>query len=89
MLKLKYEDTAHIGDIIKAMDFESCPNREDSFIIGGVINISMINGAKVFEVNCYEDWCGNKKETRRVGKTVYVPMELAFMEFENRVSKLH
>jgi hypothetical protein len=88
---LKFENTANLTDIIKAYDFEPMPDRPDSYVMGPVLQKGPIyapitkDGPKVYicdgyTIMCTHDSCGN-----RVGEEVFVPFEMGFTDFDNRV----
>lgn len=82
---LKYEGIP-VGSKIKAYDFESIPGRPDRFIVGVIESDEMVAGAKVYRVKCTEDSVTWKHGKNRVGEIIYVPMEIAFAEYEGRVT---
>jgi hypothetical protein len=79
-MALKFENIFKVGDKIKALDF--APSAEH-YIAGEIIRTETIRGAKVFSIDIVEDTVG---EGERVGDVGYVPMEVSFMEFDNRVT---
>ena len=89
MLKLKYEETANVGDVIKAFDFEPMnhPDYPDRFLIGRVIakgDCEFDDGAPGFAAYTVEV-LESPEYPERVGATMFVPFE-TFMEYEGRVS---
>ena len=83
----KHENTAQIGDIIKAFDFKPMADREDIFLIGKVIDKGMIMHPTYntpmyagFTVEIIAERDGYTK-----GETAYVPFETSFMEYDERV----
>lgn len=91
---LKFENTANIGDIIKAYDFMPMSDRPDTFLAGRVIEKGacykeLEDGRKVYLCDGYtvEVLGGDEKSRRhRKGQTMFVPFEMDFMEFDERVS---
>jgi len=91
---LKYE---HIepGQKIRAYDFEPYGDwRDDMYIEGVVVSHDHHHEAKVLVVECKKD-CGPKAHEQfgpnrpsRVGNTIFVPMEIAFLEWDGRVIDL-
>lgn len=91
---LKFENTAEIGDCIRAYDFEPMPGREDRFVEGTVVDKGYhpTEGYKCFTITCEFDstvWTREcPSSNSRVGHMVYVPMGCSFMEYDTRVTKL-
>ena len=91
---LKFANTAKIGDIIKAYDFMPMEGRPDCFLAGRVVAKGacykeLENGHKVYLCEGYTvEVLGGDEESRefRKGATMFVPFEMDFMEFDNRVS---
>ena len=92
---LKFENTAQIGDIIKAFDFKPMPEEmkadyPDRFLVGRVIDkgevkhpeygVVMYNG---FTVEILVERDGYTK-----GEVAYVPFEVSMMEYDERVECL-
>ena len=91
---LKFENTANVGDTIRAYDFQPMPDRPDTYLIGEVIEkgqiwakpdpdypreIYMCDGYTVRVTDASdEDW-------HRIGSIVYVPFEMSLTDFDNRV----
>ena len=74
---LKFESVAKVGQFIKAMDFRPMEEREDSFVIGKILREDYRGG---FMIECRFD-----TEGQRVGAEVFVPFEMSFMEWDDRV----
>ena len=89
---LKFEKLATVGDVIRAYDFKPMYGRSDCFIEGKVISITEERGYKAYKVECINDFFDGKfrkgARSSRVGKNVYVPMEVDFMEYDARVINL-
>jgi len=81
---LKFETVAKVGDYIRAYDFKPMKGREDCFIEGDVESITNEQGYKAFKVTCRKDSWDNE----RVGKIIYVPLEVSFMEYDARIMNL-
>jgi hypothetical protein len=92
MKMLKFEKLATVGDVIRAYDFKPMYGRSDCFIEGKVISINEDRGYKAYKVECINDFFDGKfrkgARSSRVGKEVYVPMEVDFMEYDARVINL-
>ena len=90
---LKFENTANIGDIIKAFDFKPMEGREDSFLAGRVVRKGSLykeyEGRKLYLCEGYEvEVLGGDSESApiRKGTTALVPFEVDFMEYDERIS---
>lgn len=90
---LKFQDTANVGDIIKAYDFQPMADRPDVFLAGRVIAkgpcYQDFNGQRVYICDGYtvEVLGGDEKSRQyRKGQTMTVPYEMDFMDFDERVS---
>lgn len=84
---LKFENTAQIGDVIKAYDFnpEMFGEEPAPYILGKVIEKGMTPaGYYAYSIEITED--SGKLSGGRVGDTGYVPFETSFMEYDNRVT---
>lgn len=80
---LKFENIAHIGQVIRAYDFKPMVGREDVFVEGTVVDINDNGGYKAFVIRCTKD-----THDKRVGEYVYVPMEVSFLEYDSRIMNL-
>ena len=95
---LKFENTANVGDMIRAYDFQPMPYRPDSYLIGEVLEkgeiwakphhtfprkVHMCNGYTVFVKDSETGSVNHDME--RVGRIMYVPFEMSLTDFDNRV----
>jgi hypothetical protein len=89
---LKFETVAQEGQIIRAYDFKPMAGREDCFVEGVVERVTTEAGFKAFKVTCTKDVFGGEVQPKgkhsRVGKIVFVPMEVSFMEYDARIINL-
>jgi len=89
---LKFEAAAKVGDIIRAYDFKPMVGREDCFVEGEVLEVTTKPGYKAFLVKATRSVFGGQDEFddehSRVGKTVFVPLEVSFMEYDARIINL-
>ncbi len=90
---LKYENTAEIGDVIKAFDFQPMPDRPDVYMTGRVISKGPVKhpveGFYMFDGYTIEITdADDKTRDERVGDVGYVPFECAFMDYDERVQVL-
>ena len=85
----KFENTAQIGDIIKAFDFQPMPDRDDYYLIGKVVDKGMIkhpvHGFDMYYGYTVEIIGQNEDNGYTKGETAYVPYEIDFMEYDERV----
>lgn len=93
MKKLKFEGFADCGDTIRGYDFKPMAGRNDCYIEGIVERVTDEMGYKAFKVTCTKDvfdGVENKKGDKgsRVGKIVFIPMEVSFMEYDARIINL-
>ena len=79
-MALKFENKFNVGDKIKSQDFYGKP---EYYIAGKITGTDVIRGAKVYLIDIDED---TLCEGARVGDVGYDPMEVSFMEWDNRVT---
>lgn len=90
MTMLKFEALANIGDVIRAYDFKPMEGRPVCYMTGRVIakgpvkhpelGVVMFHGYTIEIIDADED-----TRESRIGDTGYVPFEVDFMEYDNRV----
>lgn len=81
---LKFQNTAEIGDTIKAWDFPPREGVEDRFVTGRVIRKGRTPvGYDAFTILCDHDAMGGY----RVGEEVFVPFQVAGLEWDTRVTR--
>jgi len=91
---LKFENIAKVGDVIRAYDFKPCRGRGDAYIEGVVESVNNTEmGFKAYKVTVTADKFMNDVETtanadNRIGKIMFVPYEVDFMEYDFRVVNL-
>lgn len=84
--KLMFEDTANVGDKIRAYDFAPREIRGDCYLEGIVIKKGFISGK---DYKCYKIkvtkkvFCGTEKSETKI-KTAYVPFETDMDDFEKK-----
>jgi hypothetical protein len=90
---MKFTNIAKNGDLIRAYDFAPCAGRDDAFV-EGIVEQANCNepGYVCFKITVTADKF-EKLETvpakeNRVGRIVFVPHEISFMEFNHRVINL-
>jgi hypothetical protein len=84
---LKFANIAKVGDTIRAYDFKPMLGREDCFVEGRVVKIDN-KGYDCFVIEVTKDSWSDAEDKGRVGKQVFVPFEVSFMEFDARVMNL-
>jgi hypothetical protein len=89
---LKFENVAKTGDVIRAYDFKPMVGRSDCFVEGVVEGVTNECGYKAYKITCMSDFFDGKYRkgvrSSRVGKIVFVPMEVSFMEYDARIINL-
>ena len=90
---MKFEETAEVGDLIKAFDFQPRSDLEDSYIVGHVTDKGMCeNGYLAYTINVIHRVIGGVIDDSTSAKYSwdkgYVPFEKFFMEYDERVSKI-
>ena len=83
----------NVGDVIRSYDFKPMVGRSDCYVEGKVVKQGFLKcgyDAYLIEVT-YDSWDEDSEGSKihgRVGKEVYVPMEVDFMDFPGRVMNL-
>jgi hypothetical protein len=92
---LKNTDIADIDDVIRGYDFKPMAGREDSFVEGRVITkgYNPEIGYSAYSIKVTRDVFGGELQPEgakgsRVGKLVYIPFEVSFMEYPGRIINL-
>ena len=86
---LKFEGKFQFGDQIKAFDFMPMPDRPDSYIIGTVIDTKcMENGFQSYKIVITKKVWGLHEYNDEVGDFAWIPHEVSFMEYDNRIQKV-
>jgi hypothetical protein len=84
---LKFEGKFEKGDVIKAFDFMPMDGRPDSFIIGKIIETDCVeHGYKSYKVVMYKHVINGKEYADEVGDVAWIPHEVSFMEYDNRIT---
>ena len=84
---LRYEGLFEVGDHIRAYDFEPRTGTLDRYLEGRVTGVKTeprMGGAKVYVVDVDRDSDAGPRMSR-VGDEGYVPMGLAWFDFDGRV----
>jgi hypothetical protein len=86
-MTLKYENKFKVGQRIRSYDWETIPGRKPCFVEGEIVEINpeglpfkaykILRDRRVFD---------GREVDHQIGKPVYVPMEVMFGEFTDRVS---
>ena len=87
---LKNARLATVGDVIRSYDFKPMVGREDCFVEGEVVDArNMEHGFAAFKILVSKEvFSGEKVTDNLVGKFVYVPHEVSFMEYDGRILNL-
>ena len=84
---------AKVGDIIRAFDFRPMAGRDDAFV-EGVVEQANCNepGYNCFKITVtadkFEKYETTPHKENRVGRIVFVPHQVSFMEYDGRVVNL-
>src|SRR5205814_1350647 len=88
-MPLKFEGLAKVGDKIRAYDHQPRDtNSKHYYVEGFVLDANAeypIEKYKCYLIGCYKDTVYRPYQSR-VGERVYVPFELGFFEWDDRVS---
>jgi len=89
-MTLKFEGIP-VGSKIRAYDFEPMPGRGECYAEGVIDSLTTIYGTKAYSVTVSREvWDGSPlvgdDEGRRL--SIYVPMEVSFLEYDSRVTVL-
>ena len=91
---LKFAKIAEIDDVIRVYDFKPMVGRGDCYVEGKVITkgrTDMGYDAYCIKVtkDVFDDMvCHEHEKGSRVGKLVYIPFGVDFMEFDGRIINL-
>lgn len=90
---LKFENTAEVGDLIRAYDFEPMPDRPDAYVTGwvetkGPIFVEIEEGREVYVCDGYTIRCQYDTNGSREGIKVHVPFETSMCDFDGRIENL-
>lgn len=83
----------NVGDVIRAYDFKPMVGREDCFVEGVVEQVKNTEqGYIAYKITATKDVFGGETQPKgkhsRVGRIVFVPHEVSFMEYAGRVINL-
>ena len=76
------------GDVIRSYDFKPMVGREDCFVEGVVERMTNEQGYDAYKITVTKDSWSDAEDKGRVGKIVYVPVQVSFMEYAGRVINL-
>ena len=85
---LKNEKLATVGDIIRAYDFKPMVGRDDCFVEGVVERETNEQGYDAYKITVTKDSWSDSECKGRVGKIVFVPKRVSFMEYSGRIINL-
>ena len=86
--QLKFEGKFKESECIRAYDFQPLSGRPDCFVEGVIERISEERGYKAFVIKCNKDvYCGEPQSGvhSRVGREVFIPMEVGSSDYDHRV----
>jgi hypothetical protein len=84
----KASEFARIGDTIRGYDFKPMAGRPDCFVEGTVVGLTDHVGYFAYEIVCTRDYFDGVECEERIGKTIYIPFQVSFMEFPGRIMNL-
>ena len=90
---LKFAKVAKVGETIRAYDFKPMVGRGDCFV-EGVVEVTDCNepGYGCLKITVTKDVFDNEAQPKgkhsRIGKIVFVPYEVSFMEYDARIMNL-
>lgn len=76
------------GDVIRSYDFKPMVGREDCFVEGVVERETTDQGYTAYKITVTKDSWSDSECRGRVGKIVYVPKRVSFMDYPGRVINL-
>lgn len=89
---LKNARLASVGDVIRGYDFKPMVGRNDCFVEGVVETTTNEMGYMAYKITCTKDVFDGANQPKgkgsRVGKIVYIPFEVSFMEYDGRILNL-
>jgi hypothetical protein len=83
-----------LNDVIRSYDFKPMVGRNDCFVEGKVIDRNAVRecGYNAYKIEVSRDFYDGENqpagELSRVGKTVFVPWRVSFMEYQGRIINL-
>jgi deoxycytidine triphosphate deaminase len=84
---------ANVGDTIRAYDFKPMAGRDDAFVEGVVEEVNCTEpGYNCFKITVtadkFHEYETEPHQENRVGRIVFVPHRVSFMEWSGRVLNL-
>lgn len=78
------------GDVIRGYDFKPMVGREDCYVEGEVLDRNdNTNGYQAYKIRVTKEvFSGQVVNDNLVGKEVFVPWTVSFMEYQGRVMNL-
>ena len=78
------------GDVIRSYDFKPMVGRPDCYVEGVVLEHGYLErcGYNAYRIEVTYDSLNDAKIKGRVGKEVFVPMQVSYMDFPGRVMNL-
>ena len=85
-MKLKFEGITE-GTLIKAFSFKPMKGRPDSYMLGEITGETVRQGAKMYVLNLFKNVVAGRQMSVEGDNGIgYVPMEVAWGEFDNRIT---
>ena len=78
----------NVRDVIRSYDFKPMVGREDCFVEDVVECLTNEQGYAAYKITVTKDSWSDSEDKGRVGKIVFVPVEVSFMEYAGRVINL-
>jgi len=88
MIEKEDKMKVNTGDVIRSYDFKPMVGREDCFVEGEVLALTNEQGYDAYKIRVTKDSWSDATDKGRVGKIVFVPVEVSFMEYAGRVINL-
>jgi deoxycytidine triphosphate deaminase len=90
---MNHFNKAVVGDIIRAFDFKPMAGRDDAFVEGIVEQTNCYEpGYNCFKITVtadkFQKYETKAKKENRVGRIVFVPHQVSFMEYDGRILNL-
>lgn len=88
LIEKGFKMIVNVRDVIRSYDFKPMVGREDCFVEGEVIALTDEQGYDAYKIRVTKDSWSDAECKGRVGKIVFVPARVSFMEYAGRVINL-
>jgi hypothetical protein len=75
-------------DFIRSYDFKPMLGRPDCYVEGQVLEVTRETGFTAYKIRVSKDVWSGQDGNGRVGEIVFVPAEVAFMDYPGRIINL-